>query len=86
MGRTVPSFRLAEMYEVSRWKSFRKALLKSEREAFDEMLDSARLHNSASMSAVRPSVFEGMFMAVLLRHYEVLERLDERLEGEQNRA
>jgi hypothetical protein len=65
------------MYEVSRWKDFRKALLKSERESFDQMLDNARLFNSASMCAVRTSVFEGMLMAILLHHYGVLQRLDE---------
>jgi len=80
MGRTVPSFRLAEMHEVSQWREFRRALPRREREAFDAMLDKARLYISASSFAVRTSRFEGMSMALLFHHYGVLEELDEKLE------
>src|ERR1700688_3507998 len=47
MGRTVPSFRIAEMQEVGEWRAFRKALPKRERQVFDKMLDTARLYISA---------------------------------------
>lgn len=80
MGRTVPSFRLAEMHEVSQWSEFRRALPKRERKAFDEMLDNARLYISASSFAVRTSRFEGMGMALLFHHYRILEELGEKLE------
>jgi hypothetical protein len=74
MGRTIPSFRIAEAQEAAEWKSFRKALPRRDRTAFDEMLSSARLYTSASSAAVRSSKFEGMAMAVIYHHYRVLMR------------
>ncbi len=74
MGRTVPSFRIAEAQEASEWKSFRKALPKEDRDVFDEMISSARLYTSASSAAVRTSKFEGMAMAIVFHHYRTLMR------------
>ena len=74
MGRTVPSFRIAEAQEAGEWKSFRKALPRRDRIAFDEMIGSARLYTSASSAAVRASKFEGMAMAVIFHHYRLLMR------------
>jgi hypothetical protein len=82
MGRTVPSFRIAEMQEVGEWKAFRKALPRREREVFDQMLDTARLYISASSFAVRTSRLEGMGMALLFHHYKQLQQLSDRLECE----
>ncbi len=74
MGRTIPSFRIAEAQEVAEWRSFRKALPKKDRTAFDEMLSSARLYTSASSAAIRTSKFEGMAMAIIFHHYGMLMR------------
>jgi hypothetical protein len=74
MGRTVPSFRIAEAQEVGEWKAFRKALPKRDRPAFDRMLRAARLYTSASSAAVRASRFEGMTMAVIFHHQRLLTR------------
>jgi hypothetical protein len=74
MGRTVPSFRIAEAQEVAEWRSFRKALHRRDRVAFDEMLSSARLYTSASSAAIRASKFEGMAMAIIFHHYRILMR------------
>ena len=74
MGRTVPSFRIAEAQEATEWKAFRRALPKSDRLAFDAMLSSARLYTSASSAAVRSSRFEGMAMAIIFHHYRVITR------------
>jgi hypothetical protein len=74
MGRTIPSFRIAEVQEVAEWKAFRKALPRRDRAVFDEMLSSARLYTSASSAAVRTSKFEGMAMAIIFHHYRVLMR------------
>jgi len=74
MGRTIPSFRIAEAQEAAEWKSFRKALPHRDRVAFDEMISSARLYTSASSAAVRASKFEGMAMAVIFHHYRLLMR------------
>lgn len=74
MGRTIPSFRIAEEQEASEWRSFRKALPKRERATFDGLLSSARLYTSASSAAVRTSKFEGMAMAMIFHHYKLLTR------------
>ncbi len=74
MGRTIPSFRIAEAQEAAEWRSFRKALPRRERAAFDDMLTSARLYTSASSAAVRASRFEGMAMAIIFNHYKMLAR------------
>lgn len=75
MGRTIPSFRIAEAQEAAEWKGFRLALSRRDREAFDDMLRSARLYTSASSAAVRASKFEGMAMAIVFHHYKALARL-----------
>jgi hypothetical protein len=75
MGRTIPSFRIAEAQEAVEWKSFRKALPYRDRAVFDEILGSARLYTSASSAAVRTSRFEGMIMAMIFHHYRLLMRV-----------
>jgi type I restriction-modification system DNA methylase subunit len=82
MGRTVPSFRIAEAQEFGEWKGFRKALPKRERRIFDEMLNESRLYTSASSAAVRTSRFEGMAMAIIFHHYRVLAGCAEALREE----
>ncbi len=74
MGRTIPSFRMAEAQETAEWRAFRRALPKRDRFAFDDMLSSARLYTSASSAAVRTSRFEGMAMALVFHHYRILAR------------
>ncbi len=75
MGRTIPSFRLAGSSEASGWQPFRRALPRSRRQLFAQMLDEARLYTSASSAAVRPSPFEGLFMAMLFGQREGLRRM-----------
>lgn len=75
MGRTVPPFRIAGAQELSEWKSFRKALPRNDRAAFDQMFNSAKLYTSASSAAVRSSRFEGMAMAIIFHHYRTLARM-----------
>jgi len=72
VGRTVPSFRIAEAQEIEEWRRFRRALPRGDRAAFDEMLNAARLYASASSAAVRTSRFEGMVMAIAFHHYKAL--------------
>ncbi|HUI01162.1 MAG TPA: hypothetical protein VLX56_05990 [Nitrososphaerales archaeon] len=80
MGRTTPSFRMAEAQEIGEWKGFRRALPKREREGFDAMLDASRLYASASSAAVRTSRFEGMAMALVFHHWKALAEMEEALE------
>jgi len=77
VGRTTPSFRMAEAQEVEEWRRFRRSLPRGERAAFDEMLASARLYASASSAAVRTSRFEGMAMAMAFHHFKALAEVRE---------
>jgi hypothetical protein len=74
MGRTIPSFRIAEAQEASEWRSFRRSLSKKDRVVFDHLLSTARLYTSASSAAVRSSRFEGMAMAMVFHHHRMLAR------------
>jgi hypothetical protein len=77
MGRTVPSFRVAEAQEAEEWKAFRDSLTRGEQKLFDEMMDTSRLYISASSSAVRTSRFEGVAMALLFHHFRQLREMME---------
>ncbi len=70
LGRTIPSFRIALMQEEMQWKSFRKALDKSERKTFDRLFLASRLHISACMMAAKPVRIYSIFMAILLYQYK----------------
>jgi hypothetical protein len=77
MGRTMPSFRMAEDQEIGEWKDFRRTLPKRDRPLFDEMLNTSRLYASASSAAVRTSRFEGMAMALVFHHFKMLAKCAE---------
>jgi hypothetical protein len=79
LGRTVPTFRAALEDAIKRWDGYRKALRRDEREAFDRMLDSCRLHASAGGHAVRPDPLEAMFMSILLEHQRRLDSLEAKM-------
>ena len=51
-GRTVPTYRLALEAMAQQWNDFRRALRKGDREAFDELMNKARMHASAATYAI----------------------------------
>lgn len=79
MGRTMPSFRLAQMYEESGWKQFRNALAKSERKEFDRMFATSRLYISACSYAAKPVRIQPIFMSLVFHHYKQLVGIGEKL-------
>jgi hypothetical protein len=80
VGRTVPSFRMALEGEISSWKDFRRSLGSGSREELDRMFNQARSNCMAAGNAVRPVVFEGMFMAIVFSHEERLAKLAKGIE------
>lgn len=52
MGRTLATATTLLHPEKKQWREFRAALPKSERNLFDEMLDSAHLYNYAAMTSL----------------------------------
>lgn len=75
MGRTVPSFRMALEDEINSWNEYRKALDPKTQKLFDEVLQSSRLFCSAASAATRMFKFEGLCMAILLNHFQELQKL-----------
>ena len=75
MGRTIPSFRMALEGEICSWTDFRKALGRGNRELLDDLFNQARSNCMAVGNAIRPVVFEGMFMAIVFSHEKHLAKL-----------
>ena len=75
MGRTIPSFRIASVMEENEWKSFRKALDKSDRKVFDDMFYIAHLYNSACSYAANPIRIHPIFMSIIFHHYKQFMKL-----------
>ena len=80
MGRTVPTYRLALEAMTQQWNDFRRALRSDDREAFDSLMNGARLHASASTYAISLDPTESALLSMLLEHEKKLLALMKRLE------
>ena len=78
MGRTVPSFRLSQLYEESEWKPFRNALDRPDRKEFDRIFAASRLYVSVCSYATRPVRIQAIFMAVAFHHHKQLAEIAEK--------
>ena len=77
MGKTVPSYRMALEFEISRWKGFRNALVREEeKHAFDRLMEMVRGFASAGSNACDPIVFEPMVMSILLAQQKKIHDLE----------
>lgn len=74
-GRTVPTYRVALEAMAQQWNDFRRALRKGDREAFDSLMDKARMHASASTFAASLDPTESALLSMLLEHEKELARL-----------
>jgi len=84
MGRTIPSFRMAIDIEIAKWKPFRDALRKPDKEIFVNMLLRSKLYASAGGMSVRLLVLEAVFMSILLDHHKRLLELVAEIEKIKN--
>lgn len=75
MGRTVPTYRVILEHVIRKWDNFRRALRRDDREAFDKMMNKARMHSSASVYNIQVDPTESMFMSILLEQEKELDRL-----------
>jgi len=66
--------------EIATWSAYRRSLGSGARRALDESFNKARTYCSASSNAVRPSRFQGMFMASVFDHERRMDFLATRLE------
>jgi hypothetical protein len=79
MGKTLESFRMALENEISRWSGFAYAMRKTDREAFDELMDMCRTYASESSCATNPIAFAPMVMSILLFQQKRIRQLEQEL-------
>jgi len=79
MGRNALTYRQRLWLELDRWRNFRKALLRDEREAFDSLTDHVfRLRHAGSMYPERDT-FDLFAMSALISHEGRLRSLEREL-------
>jgi len=79
MGRNTLTYRQRLRLELDRWRNFRKALLRGEREAFDSLADQVfRLCHAGSMYPER-DIFDLFTMSALISHEGRLRSLEKEL-------
>jgi hypothetical protein len=83
MGRTVPTYRLALEAMAQQWNDFRRALRKEDREAFDSLVNRARMHASAATYAISLDPAESALLSMLLEHEKELIEVKRRLGREE---
>jgi hypothetical protein len=81
MGKTVESYRMALESEIGRWNGFAKVLRKSDREAFDELMDMCRSFASAGSNATNPILFEPFVISIILGQQERIRKLEKELKA-----
>jgi hypothetical protein len=74
-GRTVPTYRMALESLARQWDDFRRALRKEDREAFDTLVNKARMHASAGTYAIALDPSESAVLSMLLEHEKEIARL-----------
>jgi hypothetical protein len=84
VGRTVRSYRTVLEDMIGEWQGFRKALRKEDREAFDRLMDRARMHASAASYDTRVDPIESLFMSILLEQEKEIGELRKKLEEREN--
>jgi hypothetical protein len=75
MGRTVPTYRIALERMAQQWNDFKRALRKDDREAFESLINRARMHASAATYAISLDPAESAFLSMLLEHEKELIQL-----------
>lgn len=80
-GRTVPTYRMALESLAHQWDDFRRALRKEDREAFDSLVNKARMHASAGTYAIALDPSESAVLSMLLEHEKEIARLRAGMEG-----
>jgi len=79
VGKTVESYRMALEEEISRWNGFARALRKSDREAFDELMDMCRSFASAGGNATNSILFEPFVISIILGQQKLILTLEKKL-------
>ncbi|NHI92097.1 MAG: hypothetical protein EAX96_06305 [Candidatus Lokiarchaeota archaeon] len=80
MGRSIPTYRMLLENEISSWSAFQKSLKKQEdREAFDEIMNNARLLADAGTMVTRPFISQIMFMSILIKQQDQICKINKKI-------
>ncbi len=80
MGRTLPSATQLFLQEQEAFSRFRRALRRSDQEAFDDLFAAARRHIAAASYASHALPFEVFLLSMLLEEHKEVLRLRRMLE------
>ena len=72
MGRTVMPFSSVLEEERGRWKEFRQALNKEDRETFDRLFDRAKFHTHGPVYMAHAWPLETILLSICLEHEKIL--------------
>jgi hypothetical protein len=64
---------------IGRWSGFAKVLRRSDREAFDELMDMSRSFASAGSNATNPILFEPFVLSIMLGQQKRILDLEKKL-------
>ena len=84
MGRTVATYRLALESMAQQWNDFRRALRSGDREAFDALMNRARMHASAATYAISLDPTESALLSMLLEHEKEILAMRKELEKKEH--
>lgn len=79
MGRTVPTYRTVLENLIEEWQVFRRALRKEDKEAFDRLMEKARMHASAASYDARTDPVESLIISILLEQEKELGELRKKI-------
>ena len=65
---------------AQQWNDFRRALRSGDREAFDSLVNKARMHASASTYAISLDPIESALLSMLLEHEKALLALRKKMD------
>ena len=75
MGRTVMPYSHVIESERERLKPFRRALGKEDQEAFDRLIDRAKMHTSAGVYMAHPWPMDTILLSICLEHGKMIEEI-----------
>lgn len=81
MGRTIPSITLAFLEEQDSLARFRRALRRTDQQALDDLLASARQHLAPAAHAAYPLPLETFLLSMLLEEHKEVMRIRALLES-----
>jgi len=84
LGRTVATYRLALESMAQQWNDFRRALRSGDREAFDALMNRARMHASAATYAISLDPTESALLSMLLEHEKEILAMRKELEKKEH--